>query len=146
MSVCCCPLPMRFSQGCKGGPRGANPSLNVSSVPWKKLYITIGTQSKWSGPVFHRGINTLKNVIPNYWPSNYIIRSCLNIDAWTGRPAWYKKLKQQTFENNSNKFRTNLDPFTGVFRLPSWNNNECWHKTDCCNLLSSFWLEVRSAI
>ena len=41
-----------------------------------------------------------------------------------GRPAWYKKLKQQTFENNSDKLRTNLDPFIGVFRLPSGNNNE----------------------
>ena len=50
-----------------------------------------------------------------------------------GRPAWYKKLKQQTFENNSDRFWTNLDPFVGVFRLPSGNNNESWHKTDCCN-------------
>ena len=41
-----------------------------------------------------------------------------------GRPAWYKKLKQQTFENNSDWVRTNLDQFTGVFRLPSGNNNE----------------------
>ena len=40
------------------------------------------------------------------------------------RPAWYKKSKQQTFENNSDRFRTNLDPFIGVFRLPSGNNNE----------------------
>jgi len=40
------------------------------------------------------------------------------------RPGWYKKLKQQFFENNSNRLRTNLDPFTGVFRLPSGNNNE----------------------
>ena len=30
-----------------------------------------------------------------------------------GKPAWYKKLQQQTFENNSDRFRTNLDPFTG---------------------------------
>jgi hypothetical protein len=29
-----------------------------------------------------------------------------------------KKLKQQTFENNSNRFRTNLDPYVGVLRLP----------------------------
>jgi hypothetical protein len=41
-----------------------------------------------------------------------------------GRPALYKKLKQQTFENNSDRFRTNLDPFIGVFRFPSENNNE----------------------
>ena len=41
-----------------------------------------------------------------------------------GGPAWYKKLKQQTFENNSDRCRTNLDPFEGVFRLPSGNNNE----------------------
>ena len=39
-------------------------------------------------------------------------------------PVWYKKLKQQTFENNSNSFRTNLDPFLGIFMLPSENNKE----------------------
>ena len=47
-----------------------------------------------------------------------------------------KKSIQHTFENNSNRFRTNFDPFTGVFRLPSENNNESWHKTECCNVLS----------
>ena len=41
-----------------------------------------------------------------------------------GKPAWYKKLKQQTFENNSDMFTTNLDPFIGVFRSPSGNINE----------------------
>jgi hypothetical protein len=41
-----------------------------------------------------------------------------------GRPAWYKKLKQQTFEINSDRFRTNLDPFIGVFGFPRGNNNE----------------------
>ena len=41
-----------------------------------------------------------------------------------GRPAWYKKLKQQTFENNSDRFRTNFNPFIGVLRFPSGNNNE----------------------
>ena len=41
-----------------------------------------------------------------------------------GRPGLYKNLKQQTFENNSNRFKTNLEPFIGVFRLPSGNNNE----------------------
>ena len=41
-----------------------------------------------------------------------------------GRPAWYKKLKQETFENNSDRFRTSLDPFLDVLRLPSGNNNE----------------------
>jgi hypothetical protein len=41
-----------------------------------------------------------------------------------GRPAWYKKIEKQTFENNSDRLRTNFDPFTGVFRLPSGNNNE----------------------
>ena len=41
-----------------------------------------------------------------------------------GRPAWYKKLKQQIFENNNNRFRTNVDPFLGVFGFPSGNNNE----------------------
>ena len=35
-----------------------------------------------------------------------------------GRPAWYKKLEQQTFENNSNRFKTNFDPFTGVLGFP----------------------------
>ena len=38
--------------------------------------------------------------------------------------ACYKKLKTRTFENNSNRFRTNLDPFICVVRLPSENNNE----------------------
>ena len=42
------------------------------------------------------------------------------------RPAWYKKLKQQTC--------------IGVFRLPSGNNNESWHKTDCCNVQSYFFI------
>ena len=54
-----------------------------------------------------------------------------------GGPAWYKKLEQQTFENNSDRLRTNLGPFTGVFRLPSGNNNESRHKTVvvmCCHL------------
>ena len=40
MSVCCrccCPLPMQFSQGSKGGPRGAKPSPTVASVPWKNI-------------------------------------------------------------------------------------------------------------
>ena len=41
-----------------------------------------------------------------------------------GRPALYKKLKQQTFENNSDSFSTNLDLFIGVVRLPSGYNNE----------------------
>ena len=36
-----------------------------------------------------------------------------------GRPAWYKKFKQQTFGNNSDWFRTNLDQFIEIFRLPS---------------------------
>ena len=35
-----------------------------------------------------------------------------------GRPAWYKKLKQQTFKNNSDRFRTNLDQFMGVLGFP----------------------------
>ena len=35
------------------------------------------------------------------------------------RPACYKKLKQKTFENNSNRFRTILDPFICVFRFLS---------------------------
>ena len=35
-----------------------------------------------------------------------------------GRPAWYKKLEQQTFENNSDRFRANLELFTGVLGFP----------------------------
>ena len=35
-----------------------------------------------------------------------------------GRPAWYKKLKQQTFENNSDRFRTNLDPLQAFLGFP----------------------------
>ena len=35
-----------------------------------------------------------------------------------GRPAWYKKLKQQTFENKRDRFSTNLDPFIGVLGFP----------------------------
>ena len=57
------------------------------------------------------------------------------------RPAWYKKLKQQKFKNNSNRFGTNLDPLSGVFRLSSGNNNESWHKTHSFNVLSYFLLE-----
>jgi len=48
----------------------------------------------------------------------------INQTLMIGRPAWYKKLKQQTFENNSDRSRTNLDPFIDVFRLSSGNNNE----------------------
>ena len=33
-----CPLPMRFSQGSKGGPSGAKLSPTVASVPWKNLH------------------------------------------------------------------------------------------------------------
>ena len=36
----------------------------------------------------------------------------------------YKKLKQQTFENNSDMSRTNLNPLIGVSRLPSIKINE----------------------
>ena len=39
-------------------------------------------------------------------------------------PAIYKKLKQKTFESNRDRFKTNLDPFLGIFRFPSGNNNE----------------------
>ena len=31
-----------------------------------------------------------------------------------GRPAWYKKYKKKAFENSSDRFRTNLNPFIGV--------------------------------
>ena len=34
------------------------------------------------------------------------------------RQAWYKKLKQQTLENNSDRFRTNLDPLKAVLGFP----------------------------
>ena len=33
----CCPLPIRFSQGSKGGPRGAKQSPIVASIPWKNV-------------------------------------------------------------------------------------------------------------
>ena len=36
--VCCCPLPLRFSQGSKGGPRGAKLSPTVASVPLKNVH------------------------------------------------------------------------------------------------------------
>ena len=45
---------MRFSQGSKGGPRGAKLSPTMASVPWK-------------------------NVCLNYWPSEYMIRSRLTL-------------------------------------------------------------------
>ena len=48
----------------------------------------------------------------------------INQTLMLGRPAWYNKLKQHTFKNNTDRFRANLDPFTGVLRLPSGNNNE----------------------
>ena len=40
------------------------------------------------------------------------------------RPALYKKFQQRTSENKSNRFRTNLDPFIGVFMSSSGNSNE----------------------
>ena len=33
-----CPLPMWFSQGNKGGPRGEKQSSTVASVPWKNVH------------------------------------------------------------------------------------------------------------
>ena len=50
---------MQFSQGSKGGPRGAKSSPTVASVPWK-------------------------NVRLNYWPSEYMIRSRLTL--WHQHP------------------------------------------------------------
>ena len=53
------------------------------------------------------------------------------------RPAWYTTLKQQNFENNSDRLRTNLDPFKGVFRLPSGNNKKADPKLTvvmCCQI------------
>ena len=35
-----------------------------------------------------------------------------------GRPAWYRKFKQQTFKNNSDRCRINLDLFIGVLGVP----------------------------
>ena len=32
------------------------------------------------------------------------------------RPARYKKFEQQTFENNCDRFKTNLDPFIDVLQ------------------------------
>ena len=53
-----------------------------------------------------------------------------------GRKAWYNKLRQQTFENNSDRFRNNLDPFTGIFRLPVETIMKAYTKLTlvmCCN-------------
>ena len=58
----------------------------------------------------------------------------INQTLMLGRPAWYNKLKQQTFENNSNMLRTNLDPFKAFFGFPV----ETIMKADCFNVLSSF--------
>ena len=52
------------------------------------------------------------------------------------RPDVYKKKFQYRFEMNWIIFRTHLDTCRGIFGLPGENNNESWHKTDCCNVLS----------
>ena len=58
------------------------------------------------------------------------------------RPAIFQKLEQQTFENNSDRFKTNLDPFIGGIRFLS----KTIMKADCCNVLTDFWLEFYGAI
>ena len=55
-----------------------------------------------------------------------------------GRPAWYKKLKQQYFENNSDRFRTNIDPLQAFLGFPVETIMKANKETDCCNVLSSF--------
>ena len=43
-------------------------------------------------------------------------------------------------------FRPNFDPLIGIWGIPYQNKNESLHKTDTCNVLSDWWLEVHSAI
>ena len=52
------------------------------------------------------------------------IKHVINQTIMLARPACYKNFKLQTFENNSDRFGTDLDLFIGVFRFPSENNNE----------------------
>ena len=47
-----------------------------------------------------------------------LAQQVINQTLMLGRPAWYKKLKQQTFENNSDGLKTNLEPFTDVLGFP----------------------------
>ena len=79
------------------------------------------------------------------WRLGYITYQS-NIHIWTTRPASYKKSKHWFFEKNIGMFRPNFDPFIGIWGSPDQNKNESLHKTDCCNVLSDWWLEAHSAI
>ena len=80
------------------------PQLSINGLGLTKpLTTSLNPTSKHSSPLSEpskggRGRGRGEVGITGYQP---------NID---GRPAWYKKLNQQTFENNSDRFRTNLDP------------------------------------
>ena len=65
---------------------------------------------------------------------------------WITRPATYKKSKQWFFEKNTVKFGPHFDLFKGIWGIHNQYKNENLHKTDCCNVLSDFLLEVHSAI
>ena len=83
MSLCCLspshailPWEQRRSQGSIAVSHCGISTLN------KMLHLTIGPQSKWSGPVSHCGINTLKNVLLNYWSgpvSHRVINTLKNV-------------------------------------------------------------------
>ena len=62
------------------------------------------------------------------------------------RPATYKKLLQDTFKKNKVGFKQHLNKFRGNWGLPDQTKNKCWYKTDYCNLVSGFQLELHSAI
>ena len=52
-------------------------------------------------------------------------------------PAWYKKSQQWTFEKNSDRLKTNLDPFTGVFNCPvetTWKADTKLIVVMCCQI------------
>ena len=46
------------------------------------------------------------------------------LHKWCGAHQTSKHLPKPNLKSIGNRFRTNLDPFVGVFRLPSGNNNE----------------------
>ena len=102
-----CPLPMRFSKGSKGGPRGAKPSPTVESEPWKifalnywpseymirsrlplwhqypekMLHLTIGPQIRWSDP----GLS-LVNPPPPFMQNGYLIG--IGASIWIRQVIW----------------------------------------------------------
>ena len=87
----CCPLPMRFSQGRKGGPRGAKLSLTVASVPWKnvdqEMYIIttgdFGTKNAIS-PFFDTasverfGVSRTRHFLYNHCTSYMVASVCIS--------------------------------------------------------------------